>query len=96
MVTVNDDLVVGDIGDGIDDVFSGLRALSFELHADLDLVRKLVLGLDMNEIGIVVAEGTHQSLVRTDPLYRRLAALQFGFDAGAADPLAAIPRVARV
>ena len=35
--------------------------------------------------GIVVAEGTHSSLVRDDPLYRRLAALQFGFDAGVGD-----------
>jgi len=35
--------------------------------------------------GVVVAQGTHQSLVRDDPLYRRLAALQFGFDAGAGD-----------
>jgi ATP-binding cassette subfamily B protein len=39
--------------------------------------------------GIVVAQGTHQSLVRDDPLYRRLAALQFGFDAGAVDASAA-------
>jgi ATP-binding cassette subfamily B protein len=45
--------------------------------------------------GIVVAEGTHQSLVRADPLYRRLAALQFGFDAGAVDASPAIARVAR-
>ena len=28
--------------------------------------------------GVVVAEGTHTSLVRDDPLYRRLAELQFG------------------
>ena len=28
--------------------------------------------------GIAVAEGTHATLVRDDPLYRRLAALQFG------------------
>ena len=40
--------------------------------------------------GIVVAEGTHSSLVRDDPLYRRLAALQFGFDAGAGDAVPAI------
>jgi ATP-binding cassette subfamily B protein len=33
--------------------------------------------------GLIVAEGTHQSLIRDDPLYRRLAALQFGFDAAA-------------
>jgi ATP-binding cassette subfamily B protein len=45
--------------------------------------------------GIVVAEGTHQSLVRTDPLYRRLAALQFGFDAGAGDASPAIALAAR-
>jgi ATP-binding cassette subfamily B protein len=31
--------------------------------------------------GLIVAEGTHQSLIRDNPLYRRLAALQFGFDA---------------
>jgi len=30
------------------------------------------------EDGVVVAEGTHASLVRDDPLYRRLAELQFG------------------
>ncbi len=41
--------------------------------------------------GIIVAEGTHSSLVRDDPLYRRLAALQFGFDAGAGD---AVPPIA--
>ncbi len=42
--------------------------------------------------GIAVAEGTHQSLVRDDPLYRRLAALQFGFDAagGGASPVVAL------
>ena len=45
--------------------------------------------------GIVVAEGTHQSLVRTDPLYRRLAALQFGFDAGASDSSPAIALAAQ-
>jgi hypothetical protein len=45
--------------------------------------------------GIVVAEGTHQSLVRTDPLYRRLAALQFGFDADAGDSSPAIALAAR-
>ena len=28
--------------------------------------------------GVAVAAGTHASLVRDDPLYRRLAALQFG------------------
>jgi ATP-binding cassette subfamily B protein len=28
--------------------------------------------------GVVMAEGTHASLVRDDPLYRRLASLQFG------------------
>ncbi|MGH8799376.1 MAG: ABC transporter transmembrane domain-containing protein [Casimicrobiaceae bacterium] len=42
--------------------------------------------------GIAVAEGTHQSLVRDDPLYRRLAALQFGFGAagGHASPAVAL------
>ena len=33
--------------------------------------------------GIAVAEGTHDSLVRDDPLYRRLASLQFGLNAEA-------------
>jgi len=33
--------------------------------------------------GVAIAEGTHASLVREDPLYRRLAALQFGVDVGA-------------
>ena len=32
--------------------------------------------------GVAIAEGTHASLVRDDPLYRRLASLQFGLDAG--------------
>jgi ATP-binding cassette subfamily B protein len=32
--------------------------------------------------GVAIAEGTHASLVREDPLYRRLAALQFGLDIG--------------
>ena len=31
--------------------------------------------------GVAIAEGTHASLVRDDPLYRRLAALQFGLGA---------------
>ncbi|MEO8740147.1 MAG: ABC transporter transmembrane domain-containing protein [Casimicrobiaceae bacterium] len=31
--------------------------------------------------GVAIAEGTHASLVRDDPLYRRLASLQFGVDA---------------
>ena len=34
--------------------------------------------------GMVVAEGTHATLVRDDPLYRRLAALQFGASGGVA------------
>jgi len=45
--------------------------------------------------GIVEAQGTHQSLVRDDPLYRRLAALQFGFDAHAGEAPAAIALAAR-
>ncbi len=32
------------------------------------------------EDGFAIAEGTHASLVRDDPLYRRLAALQFGLE----------------
>jgi ATP-binding cassette, subfamily B, bacterial len=32
--------------------------------------------------GVAVAEGTHATLVRDDPLYRRLAALQFGLHEG--------------
>ena len=35
--------------------------------------------------GVAVAEGTHASLVRDDPLYRRLASLQFGLDAMASE-----------
>ena len=31
--------------------------------------------------GVAIADGTHASLVRDDPLYRRLAALQFGLHA---------------
>ena len=31
--------------------------------------------------GIAIAEGTHASLVRDDPLYRRLSALQFDLQA---------------
>ncbi len=40
--------------------------------------------------GVAVAQGTHASLVRDDPLYRRLAALQFGLGAapGRIEPLA--------
>ena len=34
--------------------------------------------------GVAVAEGTHATLVRDDPLYRRLAALQFGLVAPSA------------
>jgi len=36
--------------------------------------------------GVAIAEGTHASLVRDDPLYRRLASLQFGLDAGTGSP----------
>ena len=32
--------------------------------------------------GVAIAQGTHASLVHDDPLYRRLAALQFGLDLG--------------
>ncbi|MEP6998344.1 MAG: ABC transporter transmembrane domain-containing protein [Betaproteobacteria bacterium] len=45
--------------------------------------------------GVVVAEGTHQSLVRDDPLYRRLAALQFGLDAASTEAPPPVARVAR-
>jgi ATP-binding cassette subfamily B protein len=34
--------------------------------------------------GVAVAEGTHATLVRDDPLYRRLASLQFGLADGEA------------
>ncbi|HTS21214.1 MAG TPA: ABC transporter transmembrane domain-containing protein [Casimicrobiaceae bacterium] len=37
------------------------------------------------EGGVAIAEGTHASLVRDDPLYRRLAALQFGVESEAAE-----------
>ena len=40
--------------------------------------------------GLIVAEGTHQSLIRDDPLYRRLAALQFGFDGAAVGATASV------
>ena len=36
--------------------------------------------------GVAIAEGTHASLVRDDPLYRRLATLQFGLNDGGAAP----------
>jgi len=36
--------------------------------------------------GVAIAEGTHASLVRDDPLYRRLASLQFGLDAASGAP----------
>jgi ATP-binding cassette subfamily B protein len=44
--------------------------------------------------GVAIAEGTHATLVRDDPLYRRLAALQFGLEApsGAAGQGLAIPQ----
>src|SRR5205823_10750895 len=32
--------------------------------------------------GVAIAEGTHASLDRDDPLYRKLAALQFGLELG--------------
>jgi hypothetical protein len=32
---------------------------------------------------VAIAAGTHASLVRDDPLYRRLAALQFGTESAA-------------
>src|SRR5215475_6250962 len=36
--------------------------------------------------GVAIAEGTHASLVRDDPLYRRLASLQFGLGAEGKTP----------
>ena len=44
--------------------------------------------------GVAIAEGTHASLVHDDPLYRRLAALQFGLDLGqeSAKPSSALHR----
>jgi len=42
--------------------------------------------------GVPIAEGTHASLVREDPLYRRLAALQFGVEAEAAGEASALQR----
>jgi ATP-binding cassette subfamily B protein len=43
--------------------------------------------------GVAVAEGTHATLVRDDPLYRRLASLQFGFEAlGPKDEALALAR----
>jgi ATP-binding cassette subfamily B protein len=39
--------------------------------------------------GVALAEGTHASLVRDDPLYRRLASLQFGLDAAGPVPATA-------
>ena len=39
--------------------------------------------------GMVVAEGTHATLVRDDPLYRRLAELQFGVSGGVGARVAA-------
>jgi ATP-binding cassette subfamily B protein len=36
--------------------------------------------------GVAIAEGTHASLVRDDPLYHRLASLQFGLDAATGSP----------
>jgi ATP-binding cassette subfamily B protein len=44
--------------------------------------------------GVAVAEGTHATLVRDDPLYRRLAALQFGL-AASSGATAEAPVVAR-
>jgi ATP-binding cassette subfamily B protein len=34
------------------------------------------------ERGRIIATGTHDTLVRSNPLYARLAALQFGADHG--------------
>ena len=36
--------------------------------------------------GVAVAQGTHATLVRDDPLYRRLASLQFGLDSAPGAP----------
>jgi len=52
-------------------------------HTTLIIAHRLatVVGADRIVVldgGIAVAEGTHATLVRDDPLYRRLAALQFG------------------
>jgi ATP-binding cassette subfamily B protein len=42
--------------------------------------------------GVAVAQGTHATLVRDDPLYRRLASLQFGLEgaSGASEPALAV------
>lgn len=45
--------------------------------------------------GVAIAEGTHASLVREDPLYRRLAALQFGVEVEEGADAAAAVRVGR-
>src|SRR5215471_1416025 len=52
-------------------------------HTTLIIAHRLatVIGADRIVVldgGVAVAEGTHASLVRDDPLYRRLAELQFG------------------
>jgi ATP-binding cassette subfamily B protein len=52
-------------------------------HTTLIIAHRLATVISADRIivldgGVAVAEGTHASLVRDDPLYRRLAELQFG------------------
>ena len=58
MVAIDNDLVFGDIGDGINHpsiiVFALRQAL--ELHAHLDIGRKYTFGLNANQVFVVIAK----------------------------------------
>ncbi len=59
VVAVEHDLAVGDVGDGEDAAAAVLvgAGVRLELHPDLDFGGKAVGGLDLDEFGVVVAEG---------------------------------------
>ncbi|ESJ24120.1 hypothetical protein B551_0206175 [Cupriavidus sp. HPC(L)] len=59
MIAVEHHLVLGDIGNGIDHriLFVTVFGHAFELHADFQRLGKTIARLDLDQFGVVVAEG---------------------------------------
>ncbi|MPN54019.1 hypothetical protein SDC9_201688 [bioreactor metagenome] len=73
MVAVEHHLVAGDVGNAVDDeiVIAAVFRAAFELHADLEFLRKILARLDLDHLGVVFAKG----LVRLQLDLNRLADL---------------------
>src|SRR5581483_7065508 len=56
MIAVDDHLVLGHIGDGVDARFARLLGAAFELHADLQVGWKELARLHPHQRGFVLAE----------------------------------------